>query len=468
MAPEGKQFGRRPWLLWGVAAVLAVCGALILDQAIRQSVTILRDGEPLVIRTYARSVGGALRSAGIVLADGDIVSPDAEASVAAGAQIEVRSARPVEIEADSLRIRSRSAELIPANILASADVLLFPGDRIWVDGYRRVDPLQPLPRSPARLRVERGHAVTLSTGSASSVIRTAAPTVAEALAVSGLDLYEGDRLRPGAGAAARDERGVTYQASRPLTIELDDTRISTRAAGPTVGEALAQAGMPLTGLDRAKPSSEQPLPEDGGIEVVRVQDQIVIEQRPLPYETEYQAAAEIELDHQELLQGGSYGVQATQTRVRKENGQAVSQVLQGEWVAQEPKPRLIGYGTKIVLRTLKTEYGSLEYWRAVQMYATSYAPCKLGVSYCDDVTASGLKLHKGIAAVLVRWYRNMVFSEIYVPGYGKAVIADTGGGIPGRNWIDLGFLDEDYESWHNWVTVYFLTPVPQNIMWVLN
>jgi 3D (Asp-Asp-Asp) domain-containing protein len=68
----------------------------------------------------------------------------------------------------------------------------------------------------------------------------------------------------------------------------------------------------------------------------------------------------------------------------------------------------------------------------------------------------------------VRWYRYMVGSQVYIPGYGIATIADTGGGIPGRYWIDLGYEDHDYQSWHDWVTVYFLAPVPANPMWVLN
>jgi uncharacterized protein YabE (DUF348 family) len=459
--------GRRTWLLWVFAVLLLAASALAIDQALRITVTIVQDGEPRRIRTYARSVEGALKSAGLRIGPGDIVSPAPDTPVESGAQIDIRLARTVEIEVDAVRTTVRSAESIPANVLAAAGVPLFPGDRIWIDGYRRVDSRLPLDAPAQRIRVERAHPITLNTGGASVVIRSAAPTIAGALIEGGVALYEGDELRPQAGADASRERAAELKASRPLEITVDGMQVEGRAAGPTVGEAVAQAGLPLTGLDLTRPSSTSPMPEDGRIEIVRIQDQIVIEQKPLPYETEYQAAEEVELDRQELLRAGTYGVQATTTRVRKENGQAVSQVRQGEWVAQEPQPRVVGYGTKIVIRKLKTEYGELEYWRAVQVYATSYSPCRLGVSYCDDVTASGVKLRKGIAAVRVRWYLNMAFSEIYVPGYGKAVIADTGGGIPGRNWIDLGFSDDDYESWHNWVTVYFLTPVPQNVMWVL-
>ena len=55
---------------------------------------------------------------------------------------------------------------------------------------------------------------------------------------------------------------------------------------------------------------------------------------------------------------------------------------------------------------------------------------------------------------------------MYVPGYGEALAADTGGGIRGRM-IDLGYRDEDYVSWHEWVTVYFLWPPPENVVWII-
>jgi 3D (Asp-Asp-Asp) domain-containing protein len=55
---------------------------------------------------------------------------------------------------------------------------------------------------------------------------------------------------------------------------------------------------------------------------------------------------------------------------------------------------------------------------------------------------------------------------MYVPGYGQALAADTGGGIQGRM-IDLGYLDEDYVSWHQWVKVYFLWPPPENVVWTI-
>jgi hypothetical protein len=46
-------------------------------------------------------------------------------------------------------------------------------------------------------------------------------------------------------------------------------------------------------------------------------------------------------------------------------------------------------------------------------------------------------------------------------------VADTGGGIPGKYWIDLGYSEEDFVNWHQTVTVYFLNPAPPNVPEVL-
>ena len=138
------------------------------------------------------------------------------------------------------------------------------------------------------------------------------------------------------------------------------------------------------------------------------------------------------------------------------------------WVAKEPQNQLVGYGTQAVVKTIDTPYGALEYWRAVTAFATSYSPCRLGIpNYCNTQTSSGAQLRQGIVAVTRAWYSWMRGQQVYIPGYGVAVVGDVGGGIPGRYWIDLGYTDADFKSWASNVTVYFLTPVPASIPWIL-
>ena len=81
-------------------------------------------------------------------------------------------------------------------------------------------------------------------------------------------------------------------------------------------------------------------------------------------------------------------------------------------------------------------------------------------------TRIGMALKKGLVAIdpsVIPFH-----TPLYIPGYGKALAADTGGGVRGK-WIDLGYEDGDYQSWHWWVDVYVLEPRPtrNKILWVL-
>lgn len=72
-----------------------------------------------------------------------------------------------------------------------------------------------------------------------------------------------------------------------------------------------------------------------------------------------------------------------------------------------------------------------------------------------------------MVALRYNWYLIMGGQPLYIPNYGFATVEDVCGGCIGKPWIDLGFSDEDFEPWSSWVTVYFLTPIPDSIIYVL-
>jgi 3D (Asp-Asp-Asp) domain-containing protein len=150
------------------------------------------------------------------------------------------------------------------------------------------------------------------------------------------------------------------------------------------------------------------------------------------------------------------------TLVRYENGEEVSRTEDGSAVVQEPVNQVIAYGTNIVIRTVDTPEGPREYWRTFRVYATSYHPAALGG---DNVTAIGMTLQKGVigADPDIIPFR----TDVYVPGYGTGIIADTGGPRSSPYWIDLGYSDEDWVSWSRYVDIYLLTPVPGDIDYFL-
>jgi 3D (Asp-Asp-Asp) domain-containing protein len=128
----------------------------------------------------------------------------------------------------------------------------------------------------------------------------------------------------------------------------------------------------------------------------------------------------------------------------------------------------MGYGTKVVIRTTVVDGVTIHYYRALSLLATSYSPCRSGTSKCSYGTSSGLPVQRGTVAMVYSWYLAFGFDRLYIPGYGFATVGDVGSGPAGSHyWVDLGFTDAQYQPVYGMVTVYFLTPVPANLVTVL-
>ena len=300
-------------------------------------------------------------------------------------------------------------------------------------------------------------------------ISSSAATLGEALWSAGFHLFEGDHLDPPADTPLDRPMKVSLTRSGIYNISVDGELIQRRGSGSTVGEILTSAGVQLVGLDYSLPPVDERPPSNAEIRVVRVVEEFLVELEPVEFQTVYQPAENLELDTLEVLEPGTFGVQSNTVRIRYEDGVEISRQVDDAVIAVEPKNRIIGYGTQIVVRTLATPQGTIEYWRSIPIYATSYSPCNLGVPWCGTATASGIPVERGVIGVIRSWYNLMKGWSVFVPDYGPGTFEDIGAGIAGRDWIDLGFTDENFEPWHQWTTLYFLTPVPplDSIPWLL-
>ncbi|NJC98921.1 MAG: DUF348 domain-containing protein [Anaerolineae bacterium] len=363
-------------------------------------------------------------------------------------------------------ITLQTDEIVPSTILSQAGFTLNPKDRLLLNGLP-VSESQPITIYPTILQIRRAANVLIITPEGQQAIQTSAFTVGEALAQAGMDIRENDEIEPPADSPITNPTTIKYIPSRELTINVDGKVVRVQSSAQTIGEALAEAGIPLLGLDYSLPSGDEALPSNGQIKVVRVSESVLLAQKPIPIESELIASADVPLDHPQILSPGENGLNVQRIRIRYEDGQEVSRLTEDETMVRPPKTRTLAYGTKVEIKTAVVDGVEIKYWRAVQMYATSYSPCRLGTDNCGSTTASGKPLKKGSVALRTSWYLSMKGQPLFIPGYGYGSVDDACGGCVGRPWIDLGYSDSDYEAWHWWVTVYFLTPVPQNIIYVL-
>ena len=318
------------------------------------------------------------------------------------------------------------------------------------------------------LQVHPTYTITLATETGPRTIVSAAATLGQALVEAGINLKAADALTPPANTLLNADMQATLLIAKPIAITTGSETLSAWSTGATVGEALASAGMSLQGLDYSKPGPDEPIPSNGSIEIIRVREQVALEKTDLPYSVDQIYDDSLNLGESKVIQSGVPGVKVSQVRIRYENGLEVSRTVEGEWVAREPTNQKLAVGTNMQLQTTTVDGINLQYWHSMTVYATSYAPCSIGVpGQCGYTTASGAAAGYGGIGVMRSWFNVLNGTRVYIPGYGYGTINDIGAGIPGKDWIDLGFDDSNYVEWYHNVTIYFLPPAPESVPWVL-
>ncbi len=347
-----------------------------------------------------------------------------------------------------------------SEILSDAGYTLGEGDRVFVNGTLADANQEITLKQGSTIQVQRMYPITIQDNGIDRTILSSARTLAQALWENNIAVSSTDYVSLPLDTVIDQSLSLEIQRSNLITIEVYGKQITSNASAQTVGEALAQAGVSLQNLDYSIPAENEALPADGIIQVVRVSEEIQLVDESIPYETEYVADAELDLDQSKIIQAGQNGLSISRVRTRTENGKEVSRTTEESWVAAAPVNQQTAYGTKITIQTTTTENGVIEYWRAVTVTANSYHDT-------GYKTASGKWPQYGMIAVSSSWYSYMKGTSVYIPGYGTATVEDKCGACAGNMLIDIFIPSEDYVGWHKSVTLYFLTPVPASIKYIL-
>ena len=206
------------------------------------------------------------------------------------------------------------------------------------------------------------------------------------------------------------------------------------------------------------------LPSNGQIQVTHISESIVLSEKSIPFKTDYQQSANVELDQQQVLQAGQPGLSVSRVRIVYQDGQEVSRQNESETVVRAAA----GSNCRLWNKSCDPYHDGGRSSNSILACHTKCMQPRIRHAVperntCYSGTSSGQPVQKGEVAVKYSWYLAMEGQQLYIPGYGLATIEDVCGGCVGKPWVDLGYSDSDYQAWGQWVTVYFLAPAPANI-----
>ncbi len=531
--PLRRQSSRQVRILVQLSALTAaIAGLWLLWDLTASTVEIEVDGVTISVQTHRRVVGDLLTDVGLLLgrvavveevlagdtritvrvtethaqanvasaATGDDaakaalreglrVSHDLNTRITDGLRLFIERPQSFRILADGRETQASSWAKTPAELMTDAGIPFSPRDQVliygtaigWDDtmptGPARIHDTrisggpdwEQVERVPLLIEIKRSVRLTVYEDSVPYTIHTLAETVGEALRDAQITIYLGDEIQPSLGSRVSSGLRVFIRRSTPVSLLADGVLYKTRTQSENVGDMLTEVGVGLTGLDEVSPPLGAALYPDMQIQIVRVREEIEVEEKIAPFGTEWVGDRALPIDTI-IDRPGAEGITRRRFRVLLRDGQVVERKLEDMWVAQEPRNRVRVYGQKIEPKTFVAEDGQeITYWRTIRMRATSYSASTAGVSPSapwHGFTRTGDRMRKGVVAVDPRIIP--LHTKVYVPGYGFGDALDTGGNIQFRR-IDLGYDDHNLVLWSRWVDVYLLWPPPpeHQIEWVI-
>jgi 3D (Asp-Asp-Asp) domain-containing protein len=218
----------------------------------------------------------------------------------------------------------------------------------------------------------------------------------------------------------------------PVQVMADGKSLEVRTTGATVQEVLQLAGVVPGKDDKVVPAPATPIAAEGQIQVIRVTHEYTTVDEAIRFKTIRRSDPGMDVGTTRVARQGKDGTLRRQVRLTYEDGKLVSRTTVSTEVIVAAVDSIINVGSRPVPHTVRTSSGKLlQYTSMKTLLATAYIPTD-GAGH--GVASTGVKAKRGIVAVDPKVIP--LGTRLYIPGYGEALAADTGGAIKGLR-IDL-------------------------------
>lgn len=256
-------------------------------------------------------------------------------------------------------------------------------------------------------------------------MRVFGQTVQDVLDAAGIELKEGDVVRPGKESRLYDGSLVVVARKKQVTIYDGESEIVTTMTVPSWAEILCAQGITLGKHDIVEADLNGDKGSDSSIRITRQNIDIFTEREEIPYTVERKAEKNLAPFETKVVRKGVTGIKENKVQVITKNGREVAREIIETKIVREPQKELIRYSPVVASRG----YGDYRTKKQLTMEVTAY-------TNTGRRTATGTWPVHGTAAVDPAVIP--LGTPLYIEGYGFAVARDTGGSIKG-NRLDIFF-----------------------------
>lgn len=314
--------------------------------------------------------------------------------------------------------------------------------------------------------------VTIFVDGEEKVLWTTANKVEDILKEGNINISEYDQASIGLNEDLGDRDQIEIARAFQLTLLDGTTEKKVWSTSTTVANFLKQQDIKLSELDRVENDLNAIVKPNDKITIVRVEKVTDVVEEEIGYPVETKSDSSLLKGEERVISRGQKGKVTRTYEITKENGKVVAKDIKEEKIIQNPQPKVVAVGTKVLTAqasrgsnatttkqttkstastkkttsTSTSKSASTTSSKEFYVTATAYTPYCSG---CSGVSASGIDLKSNPNLKLIAVDPNIIplGSKVWVEGYGYAVAGDTGGSIKG-NKIDVLFQSK--EEAYNW------------------
>jgi 3D (Asp-Asp-Asp) domain-containing protein len=200
---------------------------------------------------------------------------------------------------------------------------------------------------PLHLVLVRALPIDVVDGDTLVPLRTTAPTVGSALADAGVTLRPGDRVVPPLEAPTAPGLRVVVTRPRELLLICDGQERVLRMHAGKVADLLTQAGIEVGRLDRVEPPLDADVQGYTRVRVVRVTETIETVREQAPFGEAWQPDPQLLAGQTREVSPGRPGTVRLTVKRRFDDGAEVESTVLEQQVLEPPRDRVLAFGTRI-------------------------------------------------------------------------------------------------------------------------